>query len=152
MKKGTTNPHVHVHRVRLEPMFHPVVSGTIRVRRGSDHTGHPFGRAPAAREHSLEALVRGPVAEFFPADPRIFVTVIVPVIVRFLKLAQKEFFASRPRPNVFRMVEFRIRPDLRKPFLGLTDHVRQLFIRLTEENAFPSGSISLADVHSEGHQ
>ena len=63
--------HDHVHRVGLEPIFHPVVAGSIRVRRRADHARHTLLRGPAAREHSLIAAVTVPVAELFLSDSRI---------------------------------------------------------------------------------
>lgn len=118
-------------------MFHPIVTGSIRVRRRANHARHTLLRGPTAREHSLVATVAVPVAEFFPSDPRIFVAVIVPIVIFFCELTEQEGLPSWPSPRMLRVVEFGIWPNLWYPLLCLCDNVCQLLVRLSEKNTLP---------------
>jgi hypothetical protein len=128
------------------------MTGTVWVSGGSHHTGHPGLAAAATGEHSPVSRISMPVAELFPSYPWIFVTMIIPVVVRTRELAKQELFASWPFPRVFRMIELGVRPYLRNPFLCLGYDVSQLFVCLTKKDSFPSGSEPLADKHAERHQ
>ena len=50
------------------------------------------------------------------------------------------------------MVELRLGPNLWDPLLGLRYNVGQLLVGLPEQDTLPASAVSLADVHTVGHQ
>ena len=141
--------HAAVGRRVNEAVPDPMVAGAVRIGRGTVTARHTLhGRAATGLEDVVTFGVR-PVGEFVPADPRVFVAVVAPVVAGVVDVAEQEGFAVRPRPRMGARVVLRRRECAGNPFEGLGLYVREGGVGLAEQDAAPRPPVTDVNVLDE---